>query len=128
MRRIPAFLVLCCMISAAQMDAKKPANCKAGDTKCVTEYLLGPNQRLMTVTALEYREANTEKPYLVEGRATKPEPILYYRLACKRGGSKLEVGQRYKVTESRNENNLKVLMIAWSHPDEPNIIGVECEV
>jgi hypothetical protein len=128
MRQIPAFLVLCCTISAAQTNVQKPANCKAGDTKCVSEYLLGPNQRLMTVTALEYREANTEKPYLLEGKAIKPEPTLYYKLACKRGGSDLVVGKRYKVTESRDENNLKILMIALSLPDEPNIIGVECEV
>lgn len=128
MRQIPAFLVLCCTISAAQTKAQKPASCSAGDTKCVSEYLLGPNQHLMTVTALEYHEANTEKPYLVEGKAIKPEPILYYKLACKRGGSDLEVGKRYKVTESRDENNLKVLMIALSVPDEPTVIGVECEV
>lgn len=128
MRRIYLTFIFCCSIVAAQTDTQKSADCKAGDTKCVSNYLLGPNRRLMTVTALEYREGNTEKPYLVEGNVITPKRVLYYRLECKSGGSELQVGERYKVAETHNENNIKVLMIAFSHPDKPDIIGIECQV
>ena len=118
-------LSLCWPIHTFAQSQKK-ADCKAGDIECVKKYVLGPNQRLMSVTALEYHEAK-DKPYVVEGKTTAP-PVLYYKLACKRGGASLKAGESYRVTETRDEDNLKVLMIDVSLPDEPDVIAIECEV
>lgn len=129
MRRILPFVICVLYCSSGRslsVQSQKDAGCKAGDTLCVSQQLQGRKARLVTITALEYHETK-EKPYTIEGKTTTP-PILYYKLACKRGGADIQVGRSYKATESRDENDVKVLVIYLSVSDKPDVIGVVCDV
>jgi hypothetical protein len=64
-------------------------------------------KQYMRITALQYREKNTEAPYRVEGK-TSPT-VLYYRLSCKKEASNLHVGRTYEIEESVDDNGLKTL-------------------
>lgn len=90
----------------------------------------GQKAQMMRVTALEYHKKDTDTPYRVEGETLPPKLILYYKLDCKKGAADLQVGNKYRIEESTDEDRMKVLMIYFKNPDEPvtepTIIGVTC--
>jgi hypothetical protein len=94
---------------------------------CCSLFASEPDQQALTITSLEYRERNTSKPYLVEGRTSEPQS-LNYKLICKRGAAWLKVGRQYKVTERTDEDGIKVLFISLNVKEDPTLIGLECEV
>jgi len=82
----------------------------------------------MRVTALEYHKRDASAPYRLEGETLPPNVVLYYVLDCKKGAANLHVGESYQVLESTDENGMKNLLIYYTDPDDPSIIGVFCTV
>jgi hypothetical protein len=122
-RPIPVILTAICCLPLGLASAQAKA--------------AGSEDQTMTVTSLEYRERNAEKPYLVEGKTSGPPPLIY-KLVCKRGAAALKAGRQYKVSEEVNEDGVKVLFIWLTAKEGPappagappgtTIVGIECEI
>jgi hypothetical protein len=92
--------------------------------------------RMISVTSLEHRQGKTDKPYEVnvkswDGRSTKSEPTLYYKLACGSGAAYLEVGTVYEAAEAYLKDGVKILVIFGVKSEaDPNDIssGIACDV
>jgi hypothetical protein len=91
--------------------------------------------RMISVTSLEHRKGKTEKPYEVnvkswDGKSTKSEPTLYYKLECGAGAAYLEVGTLYEAAEAYSKDGVKILVIfgVKSETDPKDIIGIACDV
>jgi hypothetical protein len=91
--------------------------------------------RVISVTSLERREGNAEKPYKVNAKAwvnrrnSGQEPGLYYQLACAPGAGYLEVGSQYKAMEAYLEDGTKMLVIfnVKAGTDPKYLLGCDVE-
>lgn len=81
----------------------------------------------ISITSIEYRERNTDRPYKVEGKTTGSLPTRYYTMSCKNGAADLQVGHLYQVSEA-NDKGMKTLWISYRVKRDPTIIALICDV
>ncbi|MFI5095986.1 MAG: hypothetical protein ACHQIK_21405 [Candidatus Acidiferrales bacterium] len=81
----------------------------------------------ISITSIEHRERNTDRPYKVEAKTTGSSPTLYYTMSCKNGAAGLQVGHLYQVSEA-NDNGIKTLWISHRVERDPTIVALICDV
>ena len=82
---------------------------------------------VISITSLEHREGNTDKPYRVGGKTLGPKPTEYYELLCESGAVHLEVGHQYKA-ETRGTKTILIFLSVTDAPTSSGVEGIECEV
>ena len=89
--------------------------------------------RVISITSIEHRDGGTGKAYEVnakawDGKDTKPEPRLYYKLACGTSAGFLEVGTLYEAAEVTTKEGIKVLIIFGIKSNDAEKITLGCDV
>jgi len=89
--------------------------------------VLAPD-RDISITSMEHRDTEGNRPYTVEGHTVGAKVTLYYKLACGTGAARLEVGHTYKAAEVESEGNK--ILVFWYEDLDPktNAFGVGCDI
>ena len=86
----------------------------------------GKSGALLSITSVEHRRGNSDKPYRVAAKTLEPGPKFYYILICENRAVHLEVGHRYRA-EARGTKTL-LLFLNEASPTMSGIEGIECAV